>query len=185
MTAQSPLFRAPESAPQRSQHRRDDADFEEMVNADLRDFHFTGPQVAVLRREENRVRWLQVLTDIRTSILSQNAHDNALLKAHPDRPEAGRNAKRSYLQAKREVEERKQSRERVLRGVNERIGEARRLIGVERVPLRTVGLMVHELVEVDSMLRDGSVEQARNRLASVMRLLTDPTEDTTETGGAR
>lgn len=166
-----PAFQAPQDWGTSDVRWHDDRNFERMVNADLRDPKGIGPQYAILRRKENRVRWLQMLTSIQHSIMQQNAHDNATLKAHPDRPRPGELTPQSYLDAKLEVETRKRPRERALRAVNERLGEARRLIGSDPLSSSTAGRVVAYLAEVDLLLEGGSVDEARRKMASLMRSL--------------
>lgn len=147
-----------------------DRNFERMVNADMRDSRGIGTQYAVLRRKENRVRWLHTLISIRQSIISQNAHDNARLRSHPDRTAGGRPSK-AYVDAKSEIADRKAKRERAMRVVNERIGEARRLIGAAPIARSTAGAIVCQLLEADAFLHDGGVEEARRMLAGMVRAL--------------
>lgn len=149
----------------------DDRNFERLVNADLRDHKGTGPQYALLRRKENRVRWLEMLTSIQHSIMQQNAHDNASLKAHPDRCHTNGRVSQAYLVAKREMEERKRPRERALRAVNERLGEARRLIGSDPISNSTAGRLVAYLAEVNLRLEGGNVDEACRMVSSLMRSL--------------
>ncbi|MGW4720730.1 hypothetical protein [Nocardia sp. NPDC004260] len=146
----------------------DDRNFERLVNADLRDPKGIGPQYAILRRKENRVRWLQTLVSIQQSIMQQNAHDNATLKAHPGRLRTSGRVSQAYLDAKREIEERKRPRERALRAVNERLGEARRLIGSDPLANSTAGRVVAYLAEVDLLLREGNVDDAVRKVRSLM-----------------
>ena len=148
----------------------DDRNFERLVNADVRDRKGIGAQYALLRRKENRVRWLQMLIQIQHSIMQQSAQDNAYLKAHPSRATNGVPAE-SYLVAKKAVEERKAVRGRALRAVTERIGEARRLIGSDPLSDTTAGRLAASLVQVDLLLEQGDVASARRRVAGLLRLL--------------
>ncbi|WP_159840167.1 hypothetical protein [Nocardia sp. CY41] len=163
-----PTFQAAQEWPAVDVRWHDDRNFERLVNADLRDPKGIGPQYAILRRKENRVRWLQMLVSIQQSIIQQNALANATLKSHPDRPAPGELTPQSYLDAKREVEERKRPRERALRAVNERLGEARRLIGSDPLANSTAGRVVAHLAEVDLLLREGNVDDARRKVRSLM-----------------
>lgn len=155
---------------------RPSLEFERLVDEDLRDKFGSGHAYAVLSRRENLVRWLQVLTDIRRSILSRNAHDNAVLRAHPDRPDGGRTP-RSYLEAKKAIDERKRARERLMEAVNERVGEVRRLIGATPLSRRTAGMVSQWLVDIDSTLRDGDVDDAREKLTVLMAIVTSAGEE--------
>lgn len=147
-----------------------DRNFDRLVNADLRDSRGIGTQYAVLRRKENRVRWLHTLLSIRQSITSQNAQDNARLQSHPDRPTGGRPSK-AYVAAKTEIADRKAEREQAMRVVNERIGEARRLIGAAPIERSTAGAIVCQLLKADAFLHDGDVGEARQMLAGLVRAL--------------
>ena len=111
---------------------------------------------------------MQMLVSIQHSIMQQNAHDNATLRSHPDRPRPGELTPQSYLDAKREVEERKGPRERALRAVNERLGEARRLIGSDPLAKSTAGRVVAYLAEVDLLLKEGNVDDAVRKVRSLM-----------------
>lgn len=171
-----PTFQAPQDWGTSDVRWHDDRNFERLVNADLRDHKGAGPQYAILRRKENRVRWLQMLISIQHSIMQQNAHDNATLKAHPGRLRTSGRVSQEYLDAKREIEERKRPRERALRAVNERLGEARRLVGTDPLSKWTAGRVVAYLAEVDVLLEDGSVDEARLKMASLMRSLGSPAQ---------
>lgn len=149
---------------------RPSREFERLVNDDLRDKFAAGPAYKILSRPENLVRWLQILVDIRRSILSQNTHDNAKLRAHPDRPDGGPTPA-SYAAARQQVDSQKRSRERALRAVIERIGEVRRLIGTEPLTKRSLGIVVNVLVDADSMLRAGEVDDVRFKLAALLKTL--------------
>ncbi len=147
--------------------------FERMVTADLRDGEGTGSQHAVLRSKENRARWLGVLLGIRAEILSHHTRDNAALKSHPEKPAVGESPSRAYLEAKKAMERRRLARENVLRAVTQRIREARNLIGLEPLAQSTAGMVVHQLIEIDVLVRDGNAAHARQRITSLLRRLTD------------
>ncbi|MEU2013063.1 hypothetical protein [Nocardia sp. NPDC019302] len=166
-----PAFQAPQDWAAADVRWHDDRNFERLVNADLRDPKGVGPQYAILRRKENRVRWLQMLVSIQQSIIQQNALANATLKSHPDRPAPGELTPQSYLDAKREIEERKRPRERALRAVNERLGEARRLIGSDPISSSTAGRLVAYLADVDLLLASGETDEARRKVRSLMWIL--------------
>ncbi|MGX1809694.1 hypothetical protein ACWIGI_28570 [Nocardia sp. NPDC055321] len=144
--------------------------FEAMVNADLRDRYAAGPFYEVLRRNENRVRWLRALIEIRDSLNAQNAHDNSALKSHPDRPDGGPTPA-SYLEAKQHFAERRRGRDKVMQLVIARIGEVRDLIGSSELAAGSRSAVVEVLAEIDSMLVHESVDEARGKLAWLMEQL--------------
>ncbi|WP_280332052.1 hypothetical protein [Nocardia wallacei] len=175
MTDPQRLFLSPaDSTPERPAERPA-REFQRLVNQDLRDRWAAGPAYKILSRPENLTRWLQVLTDIRHSIHLQNAHDNAVLNAHPGRSSGDPDPE--YIQAKKTIADRKRARQRTLRGVNERTGEVRRLIGTQPVTGKPLGIVVQYLVHADSMLRDGEVDDARAKLAALLRMLTTENSD--------
>ncbi|MET8430070.1 hypothetical protein [Nocardia sp. NPDC004860] len=149
-----------------------DAALDKMVSADLRDEAGTGPQFDVLRRKENRLRWLRALVEIRSAIGAQNAYDNAALLSHPGRTTDGRPSK-AYVEAKNEVGERKRARATVMAKVNARIAEARELIGSDPLTVSTLGGLALVLAEIELKLRDGQTEDARGKLDWIMQQITD------------
>lgn len=151
-------------------HReRSSREFERLVAQDLRDKFAAGPAYVVLSRPENRVAWLQVLHDIRDSIGDQNAHDNALIAAHPDKPFGGGVTPESYANAKREIEDRKRRRSRAMQAVTDRIGEVRRLIGVEPLEGRTLGRVVDGLLAIRRCVDEGRCDDASQKIALMLR----------------
>lgn len=146
--------------PDWAQADRPDWEFERLVNADLRDKSGTGSAYRVLALPENRVRWLYHLISISESIKVQHGIEKANLDAHPDKPLGGGPTPESYAEAKREMLERKRSRDRTMQAVTERIGEVRRLIGVDILPERAVGDVVAGLATVLQRLRVGEIEDA-------------------------
>ncbi|MFE5290434.1 hypothetical protein ACFRAQ_36270 [Nocardia sp. NPDC056611] len=145
-----------------------DAAFDIMVNSDLRDESATGPHFDVLRRKENRVRWLRALVEIRSGIETQNAYDNAALQAHPGRTSDGKPSK-AYVEAKNEMGERKRARATVMAKVTARIAEARDLIGSDPLGVDTLGGLALLLAEIELKLRNGQADEARSKIAWVMQ----------------
>lgn len=150
-----------------------DRTFENMVNNDLRDKDGVGDGWAVLRAPVNRLRWLSVLAGIRRSIIAQNGHEIAALRAHPDR--CSGKPSLAYLQAKQEFEDRKRTRLRTMQAVEDRITEAQQLTGTLPVSNQTAGLLTVALVEVDRMLTERNVDGAQRKLRSTLRHLTGET----------
>ena len=171
MKASAPVFKSAADPAPRVRSERPSREFERLVNEDLRDKFAAGPAYKVLSRPENRVAWLQALTGIRESINAQNAHDNALLAAHPDKPSGGPTPE-SYANAKREIEERKRRRSRAIQAVNERIGEAQRLIGIKSVEGRQLGVVVEGLLVAQSLVAEGRCDEASRKIAYLLRTLT-------------
>jgi hypothetical protein len=177
---QAPVFlSAADQPPRPAQARpttkpiRPSETFVRMVSADLRDKFTTGPAYKVLSRPENRVAWLQALHDIRDSIGAQNGHDNALLATHPDRAATGGPVSEAYAEAKRMVQDRKRRRLRVLQAVTERIGEVRRLIGVEPLEGRALGVVVDGLLAVQRCVAEGRSDDASQKIAALLRDLAE------------
>lgn len=171
-----PLFMAATDQAQDRYSERPGREFERLVNADLRDRFAAGPAYKTLSRKENLFRWLQTLIDIEESIKVQKFHDRELLQTHPDKPIGGGLTPQSYADAKREIADRNRRRARTLQAISERIGEVRRLIGVEPVP--SVGEVVQRLLIIDSLLRDDDVESAREALATTLKKLGSPAAST-------
>lgn len=146
--------------------------FENMVNADLRDKDGTGFAWEVLRAPVNRSRWLTALIGIRESINVQNAHDNAILKAHPGKSSGAPTP--GYVQARADHAERRRPRMRTMQAVMERITEAQQLIGTLPVSQVTAGRLAVELVDIDRILAEGSIEGARTKLQLTIKTLTAP-----------
>lgn len=141
-----------------------DRAFERMVSADLRDKDGVRPGWAVLRSPINQLRWLTVLVGIRERISAQNAHENAALIAHPDRAHSGGPTSPAYAEAKAAHADRKRVRMRAMQAVKERITEAQQLIGTLPVSQAAAGRLVLELIEIDRILGEGSIEDARVKL---------------------
>lgn len=168
-----PVFMSAGSQPPQPRQQRLSREFERLVKEDLRDKFAAGPAYAVLSRSENRIAWLQTLHGIRDSIGAQNAHDKALLAAHPDRPVGGGVTPESYANAKREIEDRKRRRSRAAQAVTDRISEVRRLIGVEPLEGRALGQVIDGLLTVQRCVTQRRCDDASQKIALLLRALSE------------
>lgn len=174
--AQAPVFISAADAPAEPappRPERPSREFERLVSEDLRDKFAAGPAYKVLSRPENRVAWLQTLHDIIQSIGAQNSHDNALLAAHPDKPHGGGHHSPAYADAKREIQERKRRRGRVVQAANDRISEVRRLIGAEPLEGRALGFVVSGLLAVQRCVEEHRSDDALQKITVMLRALTE------------
>lgn len=173
MKASAPVFKSAADPAPRVRSERPSREFERLVNEDLRDRFAAGPAYKVLSRPENRVAWLQTLNNILERISAQNGHDKALLAAHPDKPIGGGLVPQSYADAKRVIQERRRRRARAMQAVTERIGEVRRLIGVEPLEGRTLGIVVDGLLAVQRCVAEGRSDDASQKIAALLRDLAE------------
>lgn len=153
--------------------------FERLVNDDLRDKYSAGPAYAILSRPENLLRWLHTLNEFRESILTQNAHENAILRAHPERASGGATLA-GYAEDKRRIEERKRGRQRTLQAVNHRISEVECLIGPDPLSREMRGVIAGRLTEIDALLGNGDIDGAQKILRFLLRRVAGATNDSAQ-----